>query len=82
MKIKDIIKNLKGLHPNEKLFRIIVSKMIIEDVNTFYTKKKYCNYLNSLGIDDGSTLFIWLLDRRDEYLENTKDLILKQLRVI
>ena len=85
MTIKEINKILKGkdIAVDERFFRSIIGNLIQrEGIQTLYNTKKFCNYLISIGEQDGSEMFIFLKQRREEFLNNTEDIILRHLLVV
>ena len=84
MTLKEISKSLKGkVSKEERFFRCIITHLIqTEGIQSLYNMKKFCNYLILIGEKDGGEMFIFLKHRRDEFLEETKDIILKHLMVI
>ena len=85
MALKEINKILKGknITVEERFFRCIIGNLIQrEGIQTLYNTKKFCNYLLSIGEQDGSEMFIFMKQRRKEFLNNTQDIILKHLMVV
>ena len=85
MTIREINKILKGkdITVDERFFRSIIGNLIQrEGIQTLYNTKKFCNYLISIGEQDGSEMFIFLKQRREEFLNNTEDIILRHLLVV
>lgn len=85
MTFQEMNKILKGkvLSKEEKYFRCFIAHVIdSEGIQTLYNKKKFCEYLLLIGEKDGSEMFNFLKQRREEFLENTQDIILKQLMVV
>lgn len=85
MTIKEINKRLirKNITVEERYFRCLISNLIqTRGIQTLYNTKKFCNYLISIGEVDGSEIFIFLKNRRQEFLDNTQDIILRQLLVV
>ena len=83
MNVKDVIKNLKGLEPRERYFRVLVSYLIkTGDIKLLYREYSFSRYLISMGEDQGSEQFNFLMKRRDEYMVTVEDIIMKQLMVI
>ena len=84
MTLKEISKSLKGkVSKEERFFRCLITHLIQrEGIQTLYNTKKFCNYLLSIGEQDGSEMFIFLKQRREEFLDNTEDIILKHLMVV
>lgn len=84
MTFQEMNKILKGkVSKEEKYFRCFIAHVIdSEGIQTLYNKKKFCEYLLLIGEKDGSIMFNFLKQRRDEFLENTQDIILKQLMVV
>ena len=85
MTLKEINKILKGkeITAEERFFRCIITHLInTEGIQTLYNTKKFCNYLISIGEQDGSEMFIFLKQRREEFLDNTQDIILRHLLVV
>ena len=84
MTFQELNKILKGkVSKEEKYFRSFIAHVIdSEGIQTLYNKKMFCDYLIIIGEKDGSDLFNFLKQRRDEFLENTQDIILKQLMVV
>ena len=85
MTFQEMNKILKGkvLSKEEKYFRCFIAHVIdSEGMKTLYNKKMFCEYLIIIGEKDGSEMFNFLKQRRDEFLENTQDIILKQLMVV
>jgi len=85
MTLKEISKSLKGedIPVEERFFRCIITHLIkSQGIQTLYNTKKFCNYLISIGEQDGSEMFIFLKQRREEFLDNTEDIILKHLMVV
>jgi hypothetical protein len=84
MHVKDIIINLKGLEPRERYFRVLVSYLIkTGDIKLLYREYSFSRYLiSTMGEDQGSEQFNFLMKRRDEYMVTVEDIIMKQLMVI
>ena len=84
MTMREINKRLKGkVDKEERFFRCIITHLIhTEGIQTLYNTKKFCNYLLSIGEQDGSEMFLFLKNRREEFLDNTQDIILRQLLVV
>ncbi len=84
MTLKEISKSLKGkVSKEERFFRCIIIRIIQrEGIHTLYNTKKFCQYLILIGEKDGGEMFIFLKHRREEFLNNTEDIILKHLMVI
>ena len=84
MTLREINKTLKGkVSKEERFFRCLITHLIQrEGIQTFYNTKKFCQYLISIGEQDGSEMFIFLKHRREEFLNNTEDIILKHLMVV
>jgi len=84
MTFQEMNKILKGeVSKEENYFRCFIAHVIdSEGIQTLYNKKKFCEYLLLIGEKDGSIMFNFLKQRRDEFLENTQDIILKQLMVV
>lgn len=84
MTLREINKRLKGKVDNEeRFFRCIIGTLIQrEGIQSLYNTKKFCNYLLSIGEQDGSEMFIFLKQRREEFLINTENIILKHLLVV
>tara|TARA_B110000285_G_scaffold200487_1_gene234419 strand:- start:439 stop:696 length:258 start_codon:yes stop_codon:yes gene_type:complete len=84
MTLKEISKSLKGkVSKEERFFRCLITHLIqTEGIQSLYNMKKFCNYLISIGEQDGSEMFIFIKQRREEYLKSTEDIILKHLMVV
>ena len=84
MTLKEISKSLKGkVSKEERFFRCIIIRIIQrEGIQTLYNTKKFCQYLISIGEQDGSEMFIFMKQRREEYIKSTEDVILKHLMVL
>ena len=85
MTLKEINKRLKGkdITVEERFFRCIIGNLIQrEGIQTLYNTKKFCNYLLSIGEQDGSEMFLFLKQKREEFLDNTEDIFLRQLLVV
>ena len=81
--LKELVKNLKGLEPRERYFRVLVSYLIkTGDIKLLYRQHTFSRYLISMGEDEGSEQFNFLMKRRDEYMVTVEDIIMNQLRVI
>ena len=73
----------KEITVEERYFRCLISNLIqTRGIQTLYNTKKFCEYLISIGEVDGSEIFIFLKNRRQEFLDNTQDIILKHLLVV
>ena len=73
----------KEITLEERYFRCLICNIIqTQGVQTLYNTKKFCEYLISIGEVDGSQIFIFLKNRREEFLNNTEDIILKHLLVV
>ena len=84
MTLSEINRILKGkeITVEERYFRCLICNIIqTQGVQTLYNTKKFCNYLLSIE-QDGSEMFIFLKNRREEFLNNTEDIILKHLLVV
>ena len=85
MTIREINKILKEkkITAEERFFRCIITHLInTEGIQTLYNTKKFCQYLISIGEQDGSGMFFFMKQRREEYLKSTEDIILKHLMVV
>ena len=84
MTMREINKRLKGkVDKEERFFRCIITHLIQrEGIQTLYNTKKFCKYLISIGEKDGSEMFIFMKQRREEYLKSTEDIILRHLLVV
>ena len=85
MTLNQINKILKGkdISVEERYFRCLISNLIqTEGIQSLYNMKKFCNYLLSIGEQEGSEIFLFLKNRREEFLINTEDIILKHLLVV
>jgi hypothetical protein len=84
MTFQEMNKILKGkVSKEEKYFRCFIAHVIdSEGIQTLYNTKKFCEYLIIIGEKDGGEMFNFLKQRREEFLENTQDIILKQLMVV
>lgn len=84
MTLREINKRLKGkVDKEERFFRCIITHLIhTEGIQTLYNTKKFCKYLISIGEQDGSEMFILLKNKREEFLNNTQDIILRHLLVV
>ena len=81
--LRELVKNLKGLEPRERYFRVLVSYLIkTGDIKLLYREYTFSRYLISMGEDQGSEQFNFLMRRRDEYMVTVEDIIMKQLRVV
>jgi hypothetical protein len=68
----------------ERYFRIIVSNLIKDrKFRILYREKTFSIHIvETMGEDQGSEQFNFLMRRRDEYMVTVEDIILKQLRVV
>ena len=85
MTLNEINKILKGkeITVEERYFRCLICNIIqTRGIQTLYNTKKFCEYLISIGEVDGSEIFIFLKNRRELFLNNTEDIILKHLLVV
>jgi len=84
MTLKEISKSLKGkVSKEERFFRCLITHLIqTEGIQSLYNMKKFCNYLILIGEKDGGEMFLFLKHRREEFLNNTEDIILKHLMVM
>lgn len=84
MTLREINKRLKGkVDKEERFFRCIITHLIQrEGIQTLYNTKKFCQYLMSIGEVDNSEMFILLKNKREEFLKNTQDIILRHLLVV
>ena len=81
--LRELVKNLKGLEPRERYFRVLVSYLIkTGDIKLMYLEHTFSQYLISMGEDQGSEQFNFLMRRRDEYMITVERLIMNQLQVI
>ena len=81
--LRELVKNLKGLEPRERYFRVLVSYLIkTGDIKLMYLEHTFYRYLISMGEDQGSEQFNFLMRRRDEYMITVERLIMNQLQVI
>ena len=73
----------KEITLEERYFRCLICNIIqTQGVQTLYNTKKFCNYLLSIGEQEGSEIFLFLKQRREEFLDNTQDIILRHLLVV
>ena len=80
--INKILKE-KEIKVEERYFRCLICNIIqTRGIQTLYNTKKFCNYLLSIGVQEGSEIFLFLKNRREEFLNNTEDIILKHLLVV
>ena len=72
------------LSTEERYFRVIVSNLIKDrKFRILYREKIFSIYLiSTMGEDQGSEMYLYLMRRRDEYMVTVEDIILKQLRVV
>ena len=85
MTLREINKILKGkeITVEERFFRCIITHLIqTEGIQSLYNMKKFCNYLILIGEKDGGEIFLFLKQRREDFLNNTEDIILRQLLVV
>jgi hypothetical protein len=85
MTIKELNKRLKekDITVEERFFRCLISNIIqTQGIQTLYNTKKFCEYLIMIGEVDGSEVFLFLKQRRQEFLDDTQDIILRQLLVV
>lgn len=81
--LRELVKNLKGLEPRERYFRVLVSYLIkTGDIKLLYREYTFSRYLISMGEDEGSEIYLYLMKRRDEYMVTVERLIMNQLQVI
>lgn len=81
--LRELVKNLKGLEPRERYFRVLVSYLIkTGDIKLLYREYTFSRYLISMGEDEGSDMYLYLMKRRDEYMVTVERLIMNQLQVI
>lgn len=81
--LRELVKNLKGLEPRERYFRVLVSYLIkTGDIKLLYREYTFSRYLISMGEDEGSDMYLYLMKRRDEYMITVERLIMNQLQVI
>ena len=75
MTLREMSKSLKGkVSKEERFFRSLMMHLIkTQGIQTFYNTKKFCQYLISIGEQDGSEMFLFLKQRREEFLINTED---------
>lgn len=68
----------------ERYFRIIVSNLIKDrKFRILYKEKTYSIHLiSTMGEDQGSEMYLYLMKRRDEYMVTVERLIMNQLMVI
>ena len=79
--INKILKE-KEITVEERYFRCLISNLIqTRGIQTLYNTKKFCNYLLSIE-QEGSEIFLFLKQRREEFLDNTQDIILRHLLVV
>ena len=73
----------KEITVEERYFRCLICNLIqTQGVQTLYNTKKFYEYLISIGEQDDSEIFLFLKNRRQEFLDNTEDIILRQLLVV
>ena len=79
--MKEISVSIKGkVKPDEKYFRLLTAYILTKhDARIFYDTKKFCNFLFTIGEEDGSPIFKWILKRRLEFLEQNKEKLLLSL---
>ena len=84
MTLKEISKSLKGkVSKEERFFRSLMTHLIkTQGIQTLYNTKKFCQYLILIGEQDGSEMFLFLKNRRKEFLDNTESIILKHLMIV
>ena len=81
--LRELVKNLTGLEPRERYFRVLVSYLIkTGDIKLLYREHTFSRYLITMGEDQDSEQFNFLMRRRDEYMVTVEDIIMKQLRVV
>ncbi len=82
--LRELVKNLKSLEPRERYFRVLVSYLIkTGDIKLLYREYSFSRYLiSTMGEDQGSEQFNFLMKRRDEYMITVERLIMNQLMVI
>jgi hypothetical protein len=73
----------KEITVEERYFRCLICNIIqTQGIQTLYNTKKFCEYLIMIGEVDGSEIFLFLKQRRQEFLDDTQDIILRQLLVV
>ena len=84
MTLREINKTLKGkVSKEERYFKCFIAHLInTEGIQSLYNKKMFCDYLILIGEKDGGEMFLFLKHRREEFLNNTEDIILKHLMVV
>jgi hypothetical protein len=81
--LRELVKNLKGLEPRERYFRVLVSYLIkTGEIKLLYREHTFSRYLIMMGEDQDSEQFNFLMKRRDEYMVTVERLIMNQLMVI
>ena len=81
--LRELVKNLKGLEPRERYFRVLVSYLIkTGEIKLLYRDHTFSRYLITMGEDQDSEQFNFLMRRRDEYMVTVERLIMNQLQVI
>ena len=81
--LRELVKNLKGLEPRERYFRVLVSYLIkTGEIKLLYREHTFSRYLITMGEDQDSEQFNFLMRRRDEYMVTVERLIMNQLQVI
>ena len=84
MTLREINKTLKGkVSKEERYFKCFIAHLInTEGIQSLYNKKMFCDYLILIGEKDGGKMFNYLKQRREEFLDNTEDIILRHLMVV
>ena len=82
-KVKDISRLLKGkVSPKERYFRVILTNLIVTGRgNIIYDEQEFCKEIKLIE-GDGGEVYDFLIKRRNEFMENIDDLLLRQLLVV
>jgi len=78
-KTKDISRLLKGkVSPKERCFRVLLTNLIVTGrVNIIYDEQEFCKEIKL--IEGDGEVYEFLIQRRNEFMENIDDLLLGQL---
>lgn len=78
-KVQDISRLLKGqVSPMERYFRVILSNLIVTGRgHMIYNEQEFCEEIKL--IEGEGEMYDFLIQRRNEFMENIDDILLGQL---
>ena len=79
-KVQEISRLLNGkVSPMERYFRVLLTNLIVTGRgNVIYNEQEFCKEIKLIE-GDGGEVYQYLIEKRNEFMENIDDLLLGQL---